>query len=161
MTIPNTQPISQRIADLGIAIPTLPEPVAAYIPAIRYGDLIQTAGQIPIKTGVPIRTGTVPDVVSTEQAAEAARQCALNAIAAAAHAAGGIDNLVRPIKVTCFVASPPGYTDHPKVANGASHLLEQIFGDDGTHARAAVGAPSLPLGVPVEVEILFMAKPST
>lgn len=153
-----TQSLSERFAHLGITLPEPPAPVAAYIPAIRFGDLVQTAGQIPVREGTPMATGIVPTEVSTESAADCARQCALNAIAAAAQAAGGLDNLERPLKVTCFVASTPDYTDHPKVANGASHLLGDLFGDQGSHARAAVGAASLPLGVPVEVEILFKTR---
>ncbi len=152
------QSTSERIAELGIQLPEAPTPVAAYIPAITFGDLVQTSGQIPTRDGTPIATGIVPEQVTTDRAAECARQCALNALAAASNAAGGIDNIARPLKVTCFVAASPGYTDHPKVANGASHLLEEIFGEAGKHARAAVGAPSLPLGVPVEVEILFQRR---
>lgn len=153
-----TQSVSKRIAALGIELPEAPAPVAAYIPAIAFGDLIQTAGQIPVRNGTPIATGIVPTSVTTDAAADCARQCALNALAAAADAAGGIDNIERPLKVTCFIAATPAYTEHATVANGASHLLEEIFGAEGTHARAAVGSPSLPLGVPVEVEILFKRR---
>lgn len=154
-----SQTSTSRLADLGITLPTVPAPVAAYIPAVVYGDLVQTAGQIPIRDGELLATGAVPDRVSITQAAACARQCALNALAAAASAAGGLDRIARPLRVGCFVASGPGFTDHPAVANGASKVLEEIFGADGAHARAAVGAPSLPLGVPVEVEVLFLLKP--
>jgi enamine deaminase RidA (YjgF/YER057c/UK114 family) len=153
-----TQTPSDRMATLGIDLPPVPEPVAAYVPAVAYADLIQTAGQIPVRDARPIATGSVPEQVSTEEARACARQCALNAIAAAAHAAGGVDNLERPLKVTCFVACSPGFTGHPTVADGASTLLAEVFGDHADHARAAVGAPSLPLGVPVEVEILFRRR---
>jgi enamine deaminase RidA (YjgF/YER057c/UK114 family) len=156
---PPTQSPSERIARLGLSLPPVPTPVAAYIPAIRYADLVQTAGQIPVRNGEPVAIGTVPDAVSIEQATDCARLCALNAIAAAAYAAGGLDRLERPLKVTCFVACTPEFTQHPAVANGASHLLGEIFGDRAAHARAAVGSPSLPLGVPVEVEILFKIRP--
>lgn len=150
-----TQTLTARLADLGITLPPVPAPVAAYVPAVVFGDLIQTAGQIPIRDGNLLATGSVPEAVSIAQAAVCARQCALNALAAAAQAAGDLDRIARPIRVGCFVASGPGFTDHPAVANGASHLLQEIFADAGTHARAAVGAPALPLGVPVEVEVLF------
>ncbi len=153
-----TQTHSDRLKALGLSLPPVPEPVAAYVPAVVFGDLVQTAGQIPIRDGEPLALGRVPIEVSVDHAADCARQCALNAIAAAALAAGGLEMLERPLKVTCFVACTPEFTAHPTVANGASLLLGEIFGDAAPHARAAVGAPSLPLGVPVEVEILFRRK---
>ena len=153
-----TQSLTERIQGLGITLPEPPHPVAAYIPAIVFNGLVQTAGQIPILGGTSMATGIVPDSVSTEQAAACARQCALNALAAAAQAAGGLDRIERPLKVTCFVAATAEFTDHPKVADGASLLLGEIFGEAGTHARAAVGCTSLPLGVPVEVDVLFQIR---
>lgn len=153
-----TQSLSEHIARLGLTLPAPPKPVAAYVPAAVDGNLVQTAGQIPIADGALLAGGIVPDRVSTEQARDCARLCALNAIAAAGAAAGGVDNLLRPLKVTCYVASGPGYTDHPAVADGASLLLAEIFGDNGAHARAAVGVASLPLGAPVEIDILFRIR---
>ena len=155
---PMTSAISKQLESLGITLPPVPTPVAAYIPAVIYGQLVQTAGQIPIRDGELMAKGSVPDQVSVAQAAACARQCALNALAAAAHAAGGIDRVVRPLRVGCFVASGPNFTEHPAVANGASTVLGEIFGDPGMHARAAVGSPALPLGAPVEVEILFLCE---
>lgn len=153
-----TRTLSEQLNHLGIQLPPVPTPVAAYIPAIVYEGLVQTAGQIPIQAGKIRAVGLVPTQVSTEHAAECARICVLNALAAAAQAAGGLDNIERPLKVTCFVAATPEYTDHPKVADGASKLLHEIFGEAGTHARAAVGCSSLPRGVPVEVDVLFKVR---
>ena len=144
---------SSRLKALGLSLPPAPKPVAAYIPSVRTGNLVFVSGQLPMKDGV-LAKGSLPGQVSIEQGAEAARQAALNGIAVLADAAGGIDRIRRIVRVGVFVCSEPGFTDQPKVANGASELLQQVFGESGRHARAAVGNIALPLGACVEVELL-------
>jgi enamine deaminase RidA (YjgF/YER057c/UK114 family) len=128
-------------------------PVAAYVPAVRSGDHVYTAGQLPMRSGELVATGKVGDAVSPEVATECARQCALNAIAAIKSVAGSLED-VRIVKVVAFVASTPDFTGQPGVANGASNLFGDVFGDAGVHARSAVGVPVLPLDAPVEVEVI-------
>jgi enamine deaminase RidA (YjgF/YER057c/UK114 family) len=150
--------VSQRLAELGIQLPPVVPPVAAYVPATVHGDLVYTSGQLPMVSGALPATGKVGEghgLVPPADAKDYARQCALNAIAAAADAAGGIDRLARVVKVTGFVASVPDFTGQPVVINGASELLGEVFGDAGRHARSAVGVPVLPLDSPVEVEVVF------
>ncbi|GAA3643962.1 RidA family protein [Microbacterium awajiense] len=150
--------VSQRLAELGIDLPAVVPPVAAYVPAIVHGDLVYTAGQLPMVSGELPATGKVgdgPDLVAAADAHGLARVCALNALAAAAAAAGGVDRLVRVVKVTGFVASVPDFTGQPGVVNGASEVLGEIFGEAGRHARSAVGVAVLPLDAPVEVEVVF------
>lgn len=149
-----SQTNSSRLAALGLSLPDPPRPVADYVPWTRVGSLVFVSGQIPLRDGALLATGRVPDGVSVDLAAECARVCALNAVAVAADAAGGVDRITRIVRIGCFVASDPGFTDQPLVANGASALLVNIFGEAGRHARAAVGSVSLPLGVPVEVEMI-------
>ncbi len=144
---------SERIASLNMELPAVAAPVANYVPAIRTGNVVLTSGQIPMRDGKLVYTGKVPNDLSADDATEAASICVLNAVAAAAQAAGGIDNITRVIRVGVFVCSSPGFTDQPKVANGASDLLVKIFGDAGRHVRAAVGVPELPLNSAVEVEL--------
>jgi enamine deaminase RidA (YjgF/YER057c/UK114 family) len=146
--------VEARLADLGLTVPDVVPPVAAYVPAVRSGIHVFTAGQLPMRDGALIATGKVGDGVSPEQAAECARQCALNAIAAVKSVVGDLEKVVRVVKVVAFVASTPDFTGQPGVANGASELLAAAFGDAGIHARSAVGVPVLPLDAPVEVEIL-------
>ena len=146
---------SEALAALGLTLPPVAAPVAAYIPAVRDGDLVWTSGQLPMVDGSLAATGLVGGDVTPERAQELARTCALNAVAAAADVAGGIDALGGVLKVVGFVASAPGFTGQPGVINGASGLLGEIFGDAGKHARSAVGVASLPLGAPVEVEAIF------
>ncbi|KAA0212769.1 MAG: RidA family protein [Leptolyngbya sp. PLA3] len=153
--VPHTSTPSQRLAELGLTLPSPPRPVASYVPAVRSGNLLFVSGQIPIVAGKVIMTGAMPAAGSIEQAAAAARQCALNALAVAAGELGTIDRIRRVVRVGCFVASEPDFGDQPKVANGASDLLVAVFGEDGRHARAAVGSCALPLNVTVEVEFLF------
>lgn len=145
---------SSRLKDLGITLPPVVRPVAAYVPAVRSGNLVFVSGQLPVVEGKPLAIGKVGNEVDESQAKEAARVCAINALAALADAAGGIDSVVRIVKVTGFVASAPGYDRQPAVINGASELLRDVFGSGGEHARAAVGVAELPLGVPVEVELI-------
>lgn len=148
----------RRLAELGLTLPTPAAPVAAYIPTRRSGSLLFVAGQIPLRDGKAIATGIVPTSVSLETARECARQCALNGLAAARAALGSLDRIQHVVRIGVFVASEPTFTDHPKIANGASELLVEIFGEAGKHARAAVGSSSLPLGVPVEIEFLFEVR---
>jgi len=150
--------VAARLAELGIQLPPVVPPVAAYIPATVHGDLVYTSGQLPMVDGALPATGKVGDgdgLVAPADAKQLARRCALNAIAAAAAVAGGVDKLVRVVKVTGFVASVPEFTGQPVVINGASELLGEVFGDAGRHARSAVGVPVLPLDSPVEVEVVF------
>lgn len=147
--------IHAKLAEMGLKLPAAPKPVAAYVPSVRSGNLVYVSGQLPMSEGKLVATGAVPSQVSVEQAQAAARQCALNALAIIGDAIGGDwSKLVRIVRVGVFVASDPGFTDQPKVANGASEFFGAILGESGRHARAAVGAPSLPLGAPVEVEVV-------
>jgi enamine deaminase RidA (YjgF/YER057c/UK114 family) len=145
--------IRQRLAELGLELPAVAAPLAAYVPAVRSGNLVYTSGQLPIVAGSLVTTGKVGGKVKPEQAKELARRCALNALAAV-DALVGIDSVVRVVKVVGFVASAEGFTGQPGVVNGASELLGEIFGDAGQHARSAVGVAELPLGAPVEVELI-------
>ncbi|MEW5810801.1 MAG: RidA family protein [Actinomycetota bacterium] len=148
-----TQLWSERLAELGIALPEVVAPLAAYVPAVRTGNLVYTAGQLPISGGELVETGKVGAEVSVQDAAHLARRCALNALAAV-DALVGIDSVVRVVKVVGFVASAPGFGGQPVVINGASELFGEIFGDAGAHARSAVGVSELPRNAPVEVEII-------
>jgi enamine deaminase RidA (YjgF/YER057c/UK114 family) len=145
--------VAQRLVELGIALPPVPAPVAAYVPAVRVGSTVYTSGQLPFRDGELMQTGLVGPDLSVEEAAGCARQCALNALAAVADRAGSLDG-VRIVKVVGFVASARGFTDQPKVVNGASDIIGQSLGDNGVHARSAVGVASLPLNAPVEVEVI-------
>ena len=144
----------QRLADLGLSLPPVPAPVAAYVPAVRSGPHVWTSGQLPLVGGELQRTGRVGAEVTPEEAAECARTCALNALAALAAVAGGLSAVVRVVKVVGYVASAPGFTAQPLVVNGASELMGQLFGDAGRHARSAVGVAVLPLDAPVEIEVV-------
>jgi len=145
---------SERLAALGIELPPVATPVAAYVPATRVGDQVWTSGQLPSVAGALVTTGKLGGAVTQEAGAQAARVAALNAIAAAAEVAGGVDRIRRIVKVVVFVASEPGFTAQPAVANGASALVGEIFGDAGAHVRSAVGVSVLPLDAPVEVELV-------
>jgi enamine deaminase RidA (YjgF/YER057c/UK114 family) len=144
----------QRIAELGLTLPSDTPPLAAYVPAVRTGDLVFTAGQLPRRDGELVATGKVGADVTPEVATEAAAACALNALAAIKGEVGDLSAVRRVVKVVVFVASAPGFTGQPGVANGASELLGKVFGDAGVHARSAVGVAVLPLDVPVEVEVV-------
>ncbi|MBF6192360.1 RidA family protein [Nocardia implantans] len=143
----------KNLAELGITLPPVAAPVAAYIPAIRTGSLVYTSGQLPFVNGELSAVGKVGAEVSVEAAKEAARLCALNALAAV-HDLVGLSAVVRIVKVVGFVASAPGFGDQPVVINGASEFLGQVFGDAGKHARSAVGVSELPRNTPVEVELI-------
>ncbi|QAY58791.1 RidA family protein [Microbacterium protaetiae] len=147
--------VTQTLAELGIELPEVVPPVAAYIPAVVHGDLVYTSGQLPMVGGKLPATGKVGAEVSADDARGYARQSALNAVAAAAAAVGGVDRLTGVVKVVGFVASTPDFTGQPGVINGASDLLGDVFGEAGRHARSAVAAPVLPLDSPVEVEVVF------
>jgi enamine deaminase RidA (YjgF/YER057c/UK114 family) len=160
--------VSDRLRELGIELPAVAAPVAAYVPAVRVGDLVYTSGQLPFVDGELLAAGKVREIsaagqsdsqgsVSPEQAKDAARIAALNALAAVDDLVG-IDAVERIIKVTGFVASAPGFNGQPGVINGASELFGEIFGDAGQHARSAVGVNELPLNTPVEVEIIVQVR---
>lgn len=142
------------LAELGLTVPEVAKPVAAYVPAVRSGAHVFTSGQLPMRAGTLMATGKVGGEVTAEEAYECAGQCALNAIAAVKAEIGDLSLVRRVVKVVAFVASTPDFTGQPGVANGASELFGKVFGDAGIHARSAVGVPALPLDAPVEVEIV-------
>jgi len=150
---------SARLESLGITLPAVAAPVAAYVPAVQSGSYVYTSGQLPFVEGKLAAAGKVGDAVSAEQAKDLARSCALNALAAI-HELVGIDSVVRVVKVVGFVASGSGFTGQPAVVNGASELLGEVFGDAGVHARSAVGVAELPMGAPVEVELIVELRSS-
>jgi enamine deaminase RidA (YjgF/YER057c/UK114 family) len=143
----------ERLAELGFDVPEVAAPVASYIPAVRTGSHVFTSGQLPMRNGELITTGKVGGSVTPEQAVECAQQCALNALAAI-RAEVPLDQIKRIVKLVVFVASTPEFTGQPQIANGASELVGEVFGDAGRHARSAVGVPVLPLDAPVEVEMI-------
>jgi len=146
--------IEQKIQKLGLDLPAAPKPVGSYVAAVRTGNLIFTAGQLPVRAGTLIASGKVPAEVSIEAAQAACRQATLNALAALAGAAGSLDRVKRIVRLNVFVNSSPGFIEQAKVANGASDLLVEIFGDIGRHTRCAVGAAELPLNAPVELDLI-------
>lgn len=147
--------VAESLGKLSITLPPAPKPVAAYVPAVRTGNLVFVSGQLPFASGQLLATGPVPSKTPLESAQAAARQCVLNALSILAdHLGGDLDRVERIVRLGVFVCSDPGFTEQPKVANGASELLQQIFGERGRHARAAVGSVALPLGASVEVEML-------
>ncbi len=148
--------VATRLEELGIELPPVTAPVAAYVPAVVHGGLVYTSGQLPFTAGALPETGKVGAGVEPDAAKGYARTCALNALAAAADAAGGIERVAGVLRVGGFVASDPSFSGQPGVINGASEVLGEIFGDAGAHARAAVGVPVLPLDSPVEVEVTFI-----
>lgn len=150
---PDPMDVRARLADLGLALPNVVPPVASYVPAVRSGNLVFTAGQIPLVEGSLPFSGRVGDTVTPEQAQKMAQVCALNALAAITTVVE-LDTIVRIVKVVGFVASVPEFSGQPAVVNGASDLLKAVFGDAGAHARSAVGVVSLPLNAPVEVELV-------
>ncbi|WP_261624740.1 RidA family protein [Nesterenkonia marinintestina] len=146
--------VESRLAELGLAVPEVVPPVAAYQPVVVADGVVYTAGQLPLIQGELPLTGKVGAEVTEEQAVELARQCALNCLAALKHAVGDLDRIARIAKVGGFVASDPGFFGQPKVLNGASELFGHAFGDLGAHARSAVGVAALPLNAPVEVDVI-------
>jgi len=150
--------VKERLSELGLELPDVPEPVAAYVPGVREGKLLFTSGQIPAVDGELVYQGKVGDVFTVEVGYKAARLCALNALAVLANLAGGIENIKRILKVTGFVNSAAGFSDQPKVVNGASELFVDLFGQAGQHARSAVACNELPLDSAVEVEVIAVMK---
>jgi len=146
--------VEDRLAALGLSVPDVVPPVAAYVPAVRSGAYVYTSGQLPMVAGAMPAVGKVGGEVTPEQGKELAQACALNAIAAVKALVGDLDKVVRVVKVVGFVASTPDFTGQPGVVNGASELLGKAFGDAGVHARSAVGVVALPLDAPVEVEMI-------
>jgi enamine deaminase RidA (YjgF/YER057c/UK114 family) len=146
--------IEERLAELGIQLPPAPQPVASYIPVKVVGGLAWVAGQVPMQDGAVTVAGSVGGDVTTEEANAGARRCAIQALAALGAALGSLDRVKGIVKVDVFVASAPGFTEQSTVANGASDLLVEVFGNEGRHARAAIGVPELPLGAAVEVALL-------
>lgn len=147
--------LDDRLAELGLVLPATSKPLAAYLPAVASGNLVFTAGQLPMVDGALPLTGKVGAAVSADDAAAHARTCVLNGLAAARTAIGSLDRITRVVKVVGFVASDPSFTGQPGVINGASELLGQLFGEAGAHARSAVGVAVLPLDAPVEIEFVF------
>jgi len=150
--------VEARLAELGLSVPDVAAPVAVYVPAVRDGNHIYTSGQLPMRDGSLMATGKVGGEVTAEEAYACAQQCALNAIAAINAEVGDLSLVKRVVKVVVFVASSPDFTAQPKVANGASELMQEVFGEAGRHARSAVGVAVLPLGVAVEVDAIVAVK---
>jgi enamine deaminase RidA (YjgF/YER057c/UK114 family) len=143
-----------RLRELGLELPPAPRPVASYVPAVRSGSLVFLSGQVPLEEGRPLWTGRLGADLDVEEGSGAARRCALQVLAVLREELGSLNRVRRIVKLTVFVASAPGFSDQPRVANGASDLLAEVFGDAGRHARSAVGVAELPLGAPVEVEVV-------
>jgi enamine deaminase RidA (YjgF/YER057c/UK114 family) len=153
--------VEERLAELGLRLPEVVAPLAAYVPAVLDGSRVYVSGQVPMVDGVLAETGHVGDgdgLVAPERAKELAAVCALNAIAAVKSVVGDLDRVERVVKVVGFVASDPSFTGQPGVVNGASELFGAVFGDAGVHARSAVGVAALPLGAPVEVEVVLHVR---
>lgn len=148
--------LESKLAELQLTLPTPPKPVASYVPTVRTGNLVFVSGQLPMRDGQLLAVGKVPSQASIESAQQAARQCVLNALAAVKHELGGdLSKIRRVVRVGVFVQSDDTFDGQPKVANGASDLLQQLLGAAGQHARAAVGVNALPLNAAVEIEFTF------
>ncbi len=150
--------IEERLRALGIDLPAAPRPVASYVPAVEAGSLLFVSGQLPFRDGVLLHVGRVPDQVPVEAAQEAARQCLINALAVIREQVSTFNRVVRVVRLSGFVASSPDFYQHPAVINGASDLLEAIFGAAGKHSRIAVGVASLPLNAPVELDLIVQIQ---
>lgn len=152
--------IRAKLAELGIALPDAPAPLAAYVPAVRAGNLVYSSGQLPLLNGALVSggKGKVGGALTKEEAKAAARQCAINALAALAACVGDVERIERIVKLTVFVASESGFSEQPFVANGASEFFQDVFGEKGRHARSAVGVAELPLSASVEVEVIASVK---
>jgi enamine deaminase RidA (YjgF/YER057c/UK114 family) len=151
--------IEDKLRQMGLELPEPPKPVAAYVPCVRTGNLLFVSGQVPREKGVLRFSGHVGGNLSVEEGQQAARICALNALSVVKGAVGNLDRVRRIVKLTGFVASAAGFTDQPKVVDGASTLLAELFGEKGQHARAAVGVNELPLGSAVEIEMIVEVEP--
>lgn len=150
--------VEQNLSALGLTVPEVAKPVAAYVPALRQGDLVYSSGQLPLVDGALLASGKVGADVTAERAQELAETCALNAIAAVKSVVGDLDQVIQVVKVVGFVASDADFGGQPQVINGASELLGKAFGDKGVHARSAVGVAALPLNAPVEVEVIVAVQ---
>ena len=150
--------IDERLKSLGLTLPVPPKPVANYIPAVRVGDLLFTSGVLPMKDGRLAFTGRLGQELTVEQGQEAARLALLSALAVVKQELGSLDKVARVVKLTGHVASAPGFIQQPSVLNGASDILVSVFGESGRHARAAIGASELPLGAPVELELILQVR---
>jgi enamine deaminase RidA (YjgF/YER057c/UK114 family) len=150
--------VESRLADLGLVVPPVSVPVAAYVPAVRGGNLVFTSGQLPMRDGQIMTTGRLGVDVDEATAADCAAQCALNALAAVKSVIGDLDKVARVVKVVGFVASDPTFVNQPIVVNGASAVFAQAFGDDGIHARSSLGVAVLPLNSPVEIELIVEVR---
>ena len=150
-----------RISELGITIPKVPAPIAAYVPAVKVGDMVFTSGQLPTVDGNLLAKGIVgegPEDIDVETAKKCAAQSGINALAAVRSVVGSLDNVVRIVKVTGFIACRPEFTNHSAIVNGASELFKEIFGEAGVHARSSVGMSALPLGAPTEIELIVQVR---
>lgn len=152
--------IEERINKLGYALPNAPKPLASYIPAVRVGNLVFTAGQLPIMDGILIYKGKIGKEITEEDGKKAAQICALNCFSVIKNEIGNLDNIERVIKLTVFVNSANGFINQPQVANGASELVKEIFGENGMHVRSAVGVSELPMNAAVEIEMIVSVKKS-
>ena len=150
--------IEEKINQLGFSLPAAPKPLASYVPAIKSGDLVFTAGQLPIKDGSLVFKGKLGKDLSEDEGKKAAQLCALNCLSAIKNEIESLDNIDRIIKLTVFVNSSKGFINHPQVANGASDLIKEVFGENGKHVRSAVGVAELPLNAPVEIEMICKIK---
>ena len=150
--------IEEKINQLGFTLPIAPKPLASYVPAVRTGDLVFTAGQLPIKDGSLAFKGKLGKDLSEDEGKKAAQVCALNCLSVIKNEIGNLDNIEKIIKLTVFVSSAEGFINHPQVANGASDLIKEIFGENGKHVRSAVGVAALPLNAPVEIEMICKLK---
>ncbi|MBS1126016.1 MAG: Endoribonuclease [Nitrospirae bacterium] len=148
----------EKLKELSVELPEIPKPLGSYVPFVKTGNLVYLSGMLPLKDSVLLKTGRVGDTVSLEDAVLCARTAAVNALAVLKSAIGSLENVQRCVKITGFVASSADFADQPKVMNGASDLLFQVFGEEGRHARAAVGVNILPMNSPVEVEFIFEVK---
>ena len=150
--------ISDRLAELGIALPTPAAPVAAYVPAVEIGGMLYLSGQLPFRDDGSLITGRLGEDVGVEQGQRAAERCAVMLLAQMRQALGSLERVERIVKLGVFIVSAPQFTDQPRVANGASELMEKVFGEAGRHARSAVGVPALPLGAAVEVDAIVAVR---
>lgn len=150
--------IETQISEIGLTLPEVAAPAGAYVPALEVGDLVYTSGQLPIVDGTLAVTGTLGAEVDVATGYDAARIAALNALAAIKSVIGDLDNIDQIVKMTGFVNSAPDFTDHPKVINGASEFLHEVFGQRGAHARSAVGVAALPMNTPVEIELIVKVR---
>jgi enamine deaminase RidA (YjgF/YER057c/UK114 family) len=148
----------EKLKFLGIELPEIPKPLGSYVPFVRTGDLVFLSGMLPLKEGKLAMTGKVGETVSLDDAAQCAKVAATNALAVLKSAVGSLDNVRRCVKLSGFVASAAGFTDQPKVVNGASDFIFEVFGEAGRHARAAVGVNVLPLNSPVEIDFIFEVR---